>query len=118
MSRARCPLFLVLAVLLVPTAPASADARKAPPESDVYRDLLRSTAVVAAYTKGSPRITQGTGWLVDRSAKLIVTNHHVLGHGNRVIDVMFPFSRNGRVVTERNVYQRSGYPVHAQVVAA
>jgi tetratricopeptide (TPR) repeat protein len=118
MHRARRTFSFALILLFGPVAVLRADARKAPAESAVYQDLLRSTAVVVTYTKGSPRITQGTGWLVDRSAKLIVTNYHVLGRGNQVIDVMFPFSRSGRVVLDRSIYQRSGYPVHAQVIAA
>src|SRR5689334_7462022 len=66
--------------------------------TDIYRDTLRVTAWVVTPAKG-----KGTGWVVDRARKLIVTNYHVVGD-NESVDVVFPIRRDGRLVTERSYY--------------
>src|SRR5439155_4712867 len=45
----------------------------------------------------------GTGWVLDREQKLIVTNRHVVGDFNEV-KVMFPMYTHGQVVVAEGEY--------------
>jgi HEAT repeat protein/S1-C subfamily serine protease len=75
----------------------------APGESGqtIYNHLLRS--VVWIWAKLPQGAVMGTGSLVDRQNRLVLTNHHVVGHADDVI-VFFPSYRNGGVVAERRPY--------------
>jgi Trypsin-like peptidase domain/Family of unknown function (DUF6263) len=57
----------------------------------------------------------GTGWLIDRSQKLLVTNHHVVGHNNDVF-VIFPAYKNGEVIPELSHYIKNGQRVRGKVI--
>jgi tetratricopeptide (TPR) repeat protein len=110
MSR-RAPLVL-LAVLLCCDRPAQAETG-----ADLYQQTLRGTAWVITPAKG-----KGTGWVVDRRRKLLVTNYHVVAD-HETVDVVFPVRRDGRLVTERTYYtenlrelQRAGRAVSGRVV--
>ena len=48
----------------------------------------------------------GSGVLIDRSRKLIVTNQHVTGTAEWV-DVLFPYKQNGSVNKNTNFYERN-----------
>ena len=52
----------------------------------------------------------GTGWVVDRDAKLVVTNYHVAGKANEVM-VTFPIRQNGKVIADADYHAK-----HAAVV--
>lgn len=96
----------------------------APRKESRYGRLLRSTAWVVAEDG------QGTAWVVDREKKLLVSNYHVVYHGekNRLLDkvvVIFPAYEEGRVIAEREFYQKNlgrleqqGRAVVARVVDA
>lgn len=45
----------------------------------------------------------GTGWIVDRKRKLLVTCRHVVGEQKKV-EVFFPASRDGTLVSEKSAY--------------
>jgi S1-C subfamily serine protease/Flp pilus assembly protein TadD len=66
---------------------------------DLYRQLLPSVAWVQAGREG-----RGTGWVVDLGKKRLVTNYHTVGDA-KAIEVMFPQSRDGRLVVDREAYQ-------------
>lgn len=66
--------------------------------AEVYRQTLAGTAWVVTPAKG-----KGTGWVIDRGRKLLVTNLHVVAD-HETIDVIFPARRDGRLVTERSYY--------------
>jgi tetratricopeptide (TPR) repeat protein/S1-C subfamily serine protease len=83
---------------------------------DIYRQTLRGTAWVITPTKG-----KGTGWVVDRNRKLLITNFHVVAD-HESVDVVFPVHRDGQLVTERSYYtgnlrelQRTGRAVSGKV---
>jgi tetratricopeptide (TPR) repeat protein len=69
--------------------------------NELYQLTLRSTAMIIV-PKGD-KAAQGTGWLVDRERKLLVTNRHVVGTQKQVVAI-FPGYRDGQLVTERNYY--------------
>ena len=81
----------LFAGLLCCTHSAGADL----PPAEVYRQTLRGTAWVITPAKG-----KGTGWIIDRGRKLLVTNLHVVAD-HETVDVLFPVCRDGRLVTER-----------------
>lgn len=78
------------------------------PEVSLYRRTLKSTVYVGVPNGG------GTGWIVDREKKLIVTCEHVV-ESFPVVQIVFPRYENGRVVTSRTAYA-TAKPVAGRVV--
>lgn len=81
-------------------------AAQAPPADvgeAVYSRLVRSTVWIQS-NRGTSLAT-GSGALIDRRRRLVLTNYHVVGDGDRVT-VVFPIFRDGKLVAERDVYQR------------
>ena len=74
---------------------------------EVYRQSLRGTAWVITPTKG-----KGTGWVVDRDRKWLITNLHVVGE-HETVDVVFPLYRAGRLITDAHLL----HPEHARIAA-
>jgi S1-C subfamily serine protease len=86
---------LFLGPLTVP-APVRADDEG----TKVYQEGLKS--VVWIYSpRGKDKAATGTGSLVDRKLKLILTNYHVVGDGNTAT-VMFPAYKGNKVIAERD----------------
>lgn len=80
--------------------PGPAPAKLSNPE--LYERLLRSTVcVVQPPDEGNWYL--GSGWIVDRERRLIVTNHHVVGKRDTV-RVHFPIYEKGQLVSERRYY--------------
>jgi tetratricopeptide (TPR) repeat protein len=102
-------LALGLAWALVP-APARADQ----PERKVYQLLLRSTCWILV-SEGD-RMATGTGWIVDRANRLVVTNYHVVRNKDSVL-VLFPEYKNGELIAERDYYLKRGHRIRARVIA-
>jgi tetratricopeptide (TPR) repeat protein len=85
---------LVVALLLCPAA-ATAGGLSG---QEIYRQALRSVAwVITGKNKG-------TGWLLDRDARLLVTSYHVVGD-DATAEVIFPARKDGKLVTERTYYR-------------
>lgn len=100
-------------ILLLSTA-ALADE---PDGRTIYRHLLRATTAVTSTGN------RGTGWLIDRDARLLVTSFHVVGDDDSV-DVLFPATQDGKLIAERTWYRdhreqlrKSGLLVAGKVVA-
>ena len=82
----RFPLAVILACLLAPAALAqpAGDPPKteAPPPLDagasVYAKVVRSTAWVHS-DRGGGKLASGSGSLVDKGRRLVLTNYHVVG---------------------------------------
>lgn len=64
----------------------------------IFQKTLRSTCMVIV-----PNVGSGSGWLVDKDKKLIVTNHHVVLNADRVT-VLFPLFKDGKLVSEKSAY--------------
>lgn len=89
----------------VVTAPASG--------REIYHELLRSTVwITVRLEKG--RAT-GSGVLIDRSNRLILTNHHVINGAIETI-VYFPQEERGKVVVNPKTYLERTKPAE-QIVA-
>jgi tetratricopeptide (TPR) repeat protein len=94
--RGLLPLALLLAGALAgppaPRAPAPA------PGPTAYRRALDAVAWVRPASGG-----QGTGWVVDRRRRWLITCQHVVGEGDAV-EAVFPLRENGAVVGARQHY--------------
>ncbi|HBI45149.1 MAG TPA: hypothetical protein DDY78_20170 [Planctomycetales bacterium] len=67
-------------------------------QAEIYRRTLRGVAWVH-----SPDAGKGTGWIIDRPRRLLVTCDHVVGD-NKTVDIVFPVRSGGAVVTDRAYY--------------
>jgi V8-like Glu-specific endopeptidase len=76
----------------------------------IFRHTLDATAWVVSPTG------QGTGFLVDRSQKLLVTNQHVVKNHDTV-NVTFPIFEGGRAVSVRKYYAKYDRPIRGYVLA-
>lgn len=70
----------------------------------VYNKLLPSTVWIQV-NRGRNGYARGSGALIDRRRRLVLTNYHVVGDADRAV-VLFPHFRNGRLVAERDYYLR------------
>jgi S1-C subfamily serine protease len=88
-------LFAAAAVALgLAAAPAKADVK-------VYGETLRATTWVL--TKVSGKTSSGTGVLVDKEKKLVITNFHVVGEARTAI-VFFPDMKDSKAEVTRKHY--------------
>lgn len=76
-----------------------------PKATDVYNRTLKSTAWIIAKGERAGTIGTGTGSLIDKQRRLVVTNYHVVGNNRRVV-VLFPDFRNGDAISERSHYRK------------
>jgi S1-C subfamily serine protease len=85
-------------------APAPAPAAAGLTPAEVYKKLLPSTAwVVVIMDPQSGRASLGSGSLVDRSRRLVITNHHVVGDKD-LAKVFFPHFEGGKAVEQKQYY--------------
>jgi S1-C subfamily serine protease len=71
-------------------------------DEQVYRSTLPATVMVLRQ-RGEKTLT-GSGVLVDRQRKWVLTNHHVVGDAESVV-VLFPsYDADGNVIAERAAY--------------
>jgi tetratricopeptide (TPR) repeat protein len=89
---------LLLAVAALCLGPAAQGAREQPGKREVIQQARRATALVVV-----PGVGSGTGFLVDRRDRLLVTCAHVTRAASDV-KVFFPLERDGRLVAERKAY--------------
>lgn len=89
------------AVLLAFVAPAT---RAEPDEgSRVYQETLPS--VVWIYSpRGGGKAATGSGSLIDKDRRLVLTNYHVVADKDSAT-VVFPVFRGGKLVAERDFYR-------------
>jgi len=114
--RALLPLLLLLvgAIFAAPSADRSSEPLSS---GALYERTLPAVAWVHAADRG-----KGTGWVADRSRRLLVTNYHVVGD-NKSVEVFFPVRERGAVVAERGYYlehrerlRKSGHAVRGEVL--
>ncbi len=96
-------LVMCFAILLAGSPAFAADR----PES-VYNKTLRAT------TRVETSAGAGTGWIVDKSKKLLITAEHVVGSAKDV-KILFPAYRGAKVISSREFYEEQK-PVHGRVL--
>lgn len=97
----RRTLFAWLACLWLAPA-ALADSPPADAGSSVYQKVVRSTAWVHSDRGGGRRAT-GSGSLIDKGRRLVLTNYHVVGAVKKAT-VYFPVFEGKRPIPERKYY--------------
>ncbi len=91
----------IVALILTCILPAKASAE---PEdsSKAYQSVLKSIVWIhSARDKG--KVATGSGTLVDKQRRLVLTNFHVVGNNDRVT-VLFPAYRDKKPIAERDYY--------------
>lgn len=96
MTHLKLRLLTTLGVLLALEAPSPPTDALCGPE--LYCRTLPATVLVVTPTRG-----KGTGWLLDREKRLVITNFHVVGD-NDTVDVIFPAFDGDRPITARGYY--------------
>jgi serine protease Do len=76
---------------------------------DLYRQTLHATVRIVT-PDGA-----GSGWVVDRDRRLVITNAHVVGD-NDTVQVVFPEFKDGRVIADRLYYRLHAHPIAAKVL--
>lgn len=120
MSGVRRFLFPFLVAVCVALAPMAAPAQyRARPEPRTRDDVvvakpaanpaidkaLRSTCWILSIRDG--KAFYGTGWLVDKARKQIITNHHVVLN-DKEAQVFFPIFKEGNLLVESKNYEGKG----------
>jgi tetratricopeptide (TPR) repeat protein len=67
-------------------------------QAEIYQRTRRGTAWVI-----SPDASKGTGWIIDRSRRLLITCAHVVGD-NKTVDIVFPVHAKAAVIADRSYY--------------
>jgi hypothetical protein len=94
----RCLLvFVVLACLGLPARAQADDVG-----TTVYRKVLKSVVWIHS-SRGGGKLATGSGSLLDRRHRLVLTNYHVVGDNDRAT-VIFPIYQKGKLVAERDSY--------------
>src|SRR5262245_56534675 len=89
----------VCAVLAIPRAPGQSDSG-----IQVYQNVLKSTVWI--HSERGSSLATGSGSLIDRRRRLILTNYHVVGNIDRA-RVYFPaYSAGKEVIAEREYYRQ------------
>src|SRR5947209_18991858 len=94
-----------LAVLVVLAVPVAALPQPTPAEGGVkvYQSVLKSTVwIISERPDGT---ASGSGSVIDRRRRLVLTNYHVVGDIDRV-RVMFPAYRDGKLIAEKDFYRQ------------
>lgn len=94
---------------------ATPQADQKPPAIDPYDLGIRASVYVVANV--NYRVAKGgTGFLVDRARKLLITNHHVVS-GATTVWVYFPRFEDGVAVASRKYYGQHDRPIFGRVLA-
>jgi S1-C subfamily serine protease len=89
--------------------PAKSDKGEPPPTpadvgTSAYKKVLRSTVWVHS-DRGKGRLATGSGSLIDRGRRLVLTNYHVAGEVGKKATVFFPqYDANKKAIPERQYY--------------
>jgi S1-C subfamily serine protease len=123
--RATLGMLLVSAIICLPGLPVAAESENT---EKIYQRLLKSTVWVIVPKSRDPLnnrvvLTTGSGSLIDKARRLVLTNYHVVRHAvgrdNEKVIVAFPVFRNGKAVAERSYYMNliSRGGIRGQVIA-
>ena len=107
----RLPLLMpMLALFALPVAAPAQDGAK------VYKQVVPS--VVWVHSTRDRGMATGSGTLVDKEKRLVLTNYHVVGD-NPTAKVFFPVFRDGKPIAEREYYldRRNRLGIPGKVIA-
>ncbi|HEY1859640.1 MAG TPA: HEAT repeat domain-containing protein [Gemmataceae bacterium] len=94
-----------------------------PSGADIHKHVLKSVAwILALRDRQTGRGASGSGTLVDKEHRLVLTNHHVINQEQDLV-IFFPKYRDGQLVVSKEDYikqiQQEGVKnvIHGRVVA-
>jgi S1-C subfamily serine protease/Tfp pilus assembly protein PilF len=115
-GRVLVPLFLLLAAALV-AGPSLHVEREPCSPAALYQHTLPAIGWVHAPDQG-----KGTGFVIDRSRRWLLTNYHVVGE-TKTVEIFFPVKDGDRIVGDRGTYlekrpqlENDGYVVRGKVL--
>lgn len=101
-SLALLPTILSLGLMRAQTAETS-QVQPGEAGQSVYRKVLASSTWIHS-DRGNGRLATGSGSLIDKGRRLVLTNYHVVGNVKQAL-VFFPiYDRQGKAVPERSFY--------------
>ncbi|MDA7979614.1 MAG: tetratricopeptide repeat protein [Pirellulales bacterium] len=102
-----------------PVKITAASARVRMAETDIYERALDFTCWIKVPGADGEGASMGTGWVVDKERKLVMTNHHVIESGtgkrNDVL-IWFPTEEDGELLNDHIHYERNITPVRGTVI--
>jgi serine/threonine-protein kinase len=108
----------------IKVAPETTPANPRPvPPSDLYERLLKSVCWIITTTtpsEGTLKTDSGSGTLIDRDERLVVTTADVAPNRERSLTVLFPLVKDGKLVTSNKEYRadyQAGKGIKARVVS-
>jgi HEAT repeat protein/S1-C subfamily serine protease len=69
----------------------------------VFQRALKSTVFIVGVAQDKPRVS-GSGFLIDRKNRLVITNNHVVSVPVKYFIVSFPIYRDGKMVESKKEY--------------
>jgi S1-C subfamily serine protease len=83
----------------------------------VYQHTVHGTVWILVPRNGG--VTSGTGSLIDKTHRLVVTNYHVVGDATKVLAFFAAFHSDGKPISEKSYYEKlmsSGKAISGRVV--
>lgn len=96
--------FLAVASLFSPVVPS---ARGDKLSEIIYLRTVKSSALIQFIVPEEKAFGFGTGWIISRNSRLMITNHHVVSHKGKIfrkVSVIFPTFLEGKLVSELSFY--------------
>ncbi|MFO0948075.1 MAG: tetratricopeptide repeat protein [Planctomycetota bacterium] len=81
---------------------------------EIYQRTLHGTVWIRVPLKDGASL--GTGCLVDKDKKLVITNHHVVSAGKGEADIYFPVMKDGVLVTDPDYYRRKVGAIKGKII--
>jgi len=92
---------LPLVAALLALLPSGTRAADAPAYIGIHAPLTSTSLILVPY--GKDALAQGSGFVLDRNRRLLVTNRHVVGDRDKV-EALFPVYENAQARVDRNFY--------------
>ena len=97
---------ICLVGLVAPSLPIPAQDLKKDQEHNLYLRVIRASTWIVLPKPAAPgkiSFGEGSGWVVSRKRKLVVTNYHVVGE-SKDVQVFFPYYQNNILLKARKPY--------------
>lgn len=80
----------------------------------IFQHALTGTALVVRTSAEGQVEGNGTGWMLDKERKLLITNHHVVV-GKDTVMVYFPEYKDGKLISDMSYYFKEGKGIKGTV---
>lgn len=88
----------------------------------IYERLLRGTVFICCdLNEDWSSMSFGTGWVLSKERRIVVTNHHVVSGDDgvlpeRIVYVHFPILQNGELLTDKWAYAKEHKGIRATII--